>query len=69
MYISICQRLRQPCTRQIYTSVSRNLMKNHKDTSFQEKLRSTGFYWAGLAVLVVGLSYSAVPLYRIFCQV
>lgn len=54
--------------RQIYTSVSKNLMKNHVDTSLRKRLRSTAFYWAGVGILVVGLSYSAVPLYRIFCQ-
>jgi len=43
-------------------------MKNHSDSSFRKKIRSTVFYSAGVGVLVVGLSYSAVPLYRMFCQ-
>ncbi|KAL0117972.1 hypothetical protein PUN28_008978 [Cardiocondyla obscurior] len=43
-------------------------MKNQYNNLFQKKLRSTAFYWAGVGILVVGLSYSAVPLYRIFCQ-
>lgn len=43
-------------------------MKDHTDTSFQKRIRSTTFYWTGVGVLVVGLSYSAVPLYRMFCQ-
>lgn len=30
--------------------------------------KSTLLYMSGVAVLVVGLSYAAVPLYRIFCQ-
>ena len=31
--------------------------------------RSTLYYVAALGVLTLGLSYAAVPLYRIFCQV
>ncbi|KAF2352279.1 Cytochrome c oxidase assembly protein CtaG/Cox11, partial [Trinorchestia longiramus] len=31
-------------------------------------LRSTLYYVAAVGVLVFGLSYAAVPLYRIFCQ-
>lgn len=31
--------------------------------------RSTLYYIAALGVLAFGLSYAAVPLYRIFCQV
>ncbi|EZA61331.1 hypothetical protein DMN91_012870 [Ooceraea biroi] len=68
MYFNVCRRLTQPCVRQIYTSVSRNLMKNHVDTPFRKRIRTTAFYGAGLGVLVIGLSYSAVPLYRMFCQ-
>lgn len=68
MYFNICQRLTRTCVRQIHTSVLKNLMKNHSDASFQKKLRSTTLYWTGIGVLVVGLSYSAVPLYRMFCQ-
>lgn len=29
--------------------------------------RSTAYYFAGIGVLTVGLSYAAVPLYRMFC--
>lgn len=35
----------------------------------QKKLRSTVYYIVATAVLTVGLSYAAVPLYRMFCQV
>ncbi|KAM0727081.1 Cytochrome c oxidase assembly protein COX11, mitochondrial [Formica fusca] len=68
MYFNICRRLTRTCVRQIYTNVSRNLMKDHSDTSFQKRIRSTTLYWTGVGVLIVGLSYSAVPLYRMFCQ-
>lgn len=33
------------------------------------KLRSTLYYVTAAGVLAVGLSYAAVPLYRMFCQV
>lgn len=69
MYFNLCQRLTRTCARQIYTSISRNLMKPHSDNLSEKKLRSAALYWTGLGVLVVGLSYSAVPLYRMFCQV
>lgn len=35
----------------------------------QKKIRSTLNYMIALGVMTVGLSYAAVPLYRIFCQV
>jgi hypothetical protein len=35
----------------------------------QKKLRSTVYYVVAAAVLTAGLSYAAVPLYRMFCQV
>ncbi|XP_032520467.1 cytochrome c oxidase assembly protein COX11, mitochondrial [Danaus plexippus] len=34
----------------------------------QKKIRSTLNYMIALGVMTVGLSYAAVPLYRIFCQ-
>lgn len=34
-----------------------------------KRLRSLRLYWSGVGIMVVGLSYAAVPLYRIFCQV
>ncbi|TGZ50678.1 cytochrome c oxidase assembly protein COX11, mitochondrial [Temnothorax longispinosus] len=68
MYLNVCRLSTRACARQIYTCVSRNLMKDHSDGVLKKKLRSTAFYWAGVGVLVVGLSYSAVPLYRMFCQ-
>ncbi|XP_023934590.1 cytochrome c oxidase assembly protein COX11, mitochondrial [Bicyclus anynana] len=37
-------------------------------THEQKKTRSTMNYMIALGVMTVGLSYAAVPLYRIFCQ-
>jgi len=33
-----------------------------------ERNKTTFFYMLGLAILTTGLSYAAVPLYRMFCQ-
>lgn len=33
-----------------------------------KKMRSTVYYFGATAVLTLGLSYAAVPLYRMFCQ-
>ena len=38
-------------------------------TSYQEKNKTTAIYIIALVTLVLGGSYAAVPLYRIFCQV
>ncbi|XP_011052778.1 PREDICTED: cytochrome c oxidase assembly protein COX11, mitochondrial isoform X2 [Acromyrmex echinatior] len=51
MYLNICRLLTRTCVRQIHTSVSRNLMKDHSDNTFRKKLRSTAFYWSGVGVL------------------
>ena len=39
--------------------------RNH----YQQKNRSTAIYIVALVIVVLGGSYAAVPLYRIFCQV
>lgn len=39
------------------------------DAARKKNLRSTLYYVTAGGVLVVGLSYAAVPLYRMFCQV
>ncbi|XP_014272780.1 cytochrome c oxidase assembly protein ctaG [Halyomorpha halys] len=44
----------------------RNYSSRKNDVSF--KTRSTVYYIAGVGILCVGMSYAAVPLYRIFCQ-
>lgn len=33
-----------------------------------KRMRSTVYYFGATAVLTLGLSYAAVPLYRMFCQ-
>ncbi|XP_053675100.1 cytochrome c oxidase assembly protein COX11, mitochondrial [Anopheles nili] len=41
---------------------------NGFDAKRKYKIRSTVYYVAAAGVLTVGLSYAAVPLYRMFCQ-
>lgn len=36
---------------------------------YQQRNRTTAIYTVALVVVVLGASYAAVPLYRIFCQV
>ena len=39
--------------------------RNH----YQQKNRTTAIYTVAIVIVVLGVSYAAVPLYRIFCQV
>lgn len=41
---------------------------NQKDNPRHQKVKSTLYYVSAAGVLTVGLSYAAVPLYRMFCQ-
>lgn len=45
----------------------RNIGNEASKNSQKVKFRSSLYYFAGLAVLTVGCSYAAVPLYRMFC--
>lgn len=57
-------------TKNFHTGVFRALCKDQKGFSSPQstKIKSTLYYVSALGVLVVGLSYAAVPLYRLFCQ-
>ncbi|KAF7386724.1 hypothetical protein HZH66_011176 [Vespula vulgaris] len=69
MLLIHCRRLTSSYgIRKISTNVSKNLMKEHYNPEQKRKFRSTALYMTGLGILVAGLSYAAVPLYRIFCQ-
>lgn len=41
---------------------------NQKDSIRNQKIKSTLYYLSAAGVLTIGLSYAAVPLYRMFCQ-
>lgn len=49
-----------------YNSLSRRYSSNNNYQNV--KTRSTLYYITAAGVLTVGLSYAAVPLYRMFCQ-
>lgn len=48
-------------------SQAKSFSSQRPNSSHNKKLKSTLYYAAGLGVLTVGLSYAAVPLYRMFC--
>ncbi|KAL2714698.1 hypothetical protein V1478_015883 [Vespula squamosa] len=69
MLLIHCRRLTSSYgIRKISTNVSKNLKKEYYNPEQKRKFRSTALYMTGLGILVAGLSYAAVPLYRIFCQ-
>ena len=50
-------------------TTSRYCKNNKNGYHVGQKSQSTVYYVVALGVLVGGLSYAAVPLYRLFCQV
>ncbi|XP_018325919.1 cytochrome c oxidase assembly protein COX11, mitochondrial [Agrilus planipennis] len=55
--------------RQLNINSKRHLSDNRSyENKQKEKLRSTLYYVTATGVFVAGLSYAAVPLYRMFCQ-
>lgn len=57
--------------RTIFLSNSKQILcnKNANTSKLNMAKRSTLYYVAAAGVFVCGMSYAAVPLYRIFCQV
>ncbi|XP_012286104.1 cytochrome c oxidase assembly protein COX11, mitochondrial [Orussus abietinus] len=66
----ILQCIERKFVRRIFTNVTRNLRKEHEDFEVIQKrrIRTTLNYTIAIGVATVGLSYAAVPLYRMFCQ-
>jgi len=52
----------------LYLSQLRNLSSQAPKNSQNTKIKSSLLYISGIGVLTVGLSYAAVPLYRMFCS-
>ena len=44
-------------------------VSSNSSSAFNERNRTTAIYVIALAITVMGFSYLAVPLYRLFCQV
>ncbi|XP_015516491.1 cytochrome c oxidase assembly protein COX11, mitochondrial [Neodiprion pinetum] len=74
MYYRTCRGIALMRNRQFSTNVGKNLFKEYdssKSTVHSERktnLRATLHYVTAAGVLAVGLSYAAVPLYRLFCR-
>lgn len=53
----------------IRNSLVRNFSKIPNENDLRRKnMKTTAYYMASIGVAFIGLSYAAVPLYRIFCQ-
>lgn len=61
--------LKTPCRTLLRTQFNLSLTRNINQGPIDKKrLRSTLYYISAAGVLAAGLSYAAVPLYRMFCQ-
>ncbi|CAI6363849.1 unnamed protein product [Macrosiphum euphorbiae] len=47
---------------------NKRLHNTSSNSAQKKRIRSTVYYLSSLGVLTVGLSYAAVPLYKMFCQ-
>lgn len=56
------------CTNNIHTSIKYKQKIDKPNEGQAKGIRSTLYYMAAAGVVTVGLSYAAVPLYRMFCQ-
>ncbi|XP_014235556.1 cytochrome c oxidase assembly protein COX11, mitochondrial [Trichogramma pretiosum] len=57
--------------RQIRHNLQRNIhskIPNNEDLERKKRIRSTFNYVTAAGILALGLTYAAVPLYRLFCQ-
>lgn len=64
-------RMRHSCSWR-YARSHFHIKRSHSTNSNAEqkkRIRSTVYYMSSIGVMTVGLSYAAVPLYKMFCQV
>lgn len=68
---TVCRRRNAPATNSnILQRFKSTLGANGTDEAARRlKLRSTLYYVTAAGVMFVGMTYAAVPLYRMFCQV
>lgn len=59
-----CLNLKQPA----YRYYGKNTLEEQLRNARKKRIRSTLYYVSAAGVVTVGLSYAAVPLYRMFCQ-
>ncbi|KAK9880766.1 hypothetical protein WA026_013087 [Henosepilachna vigintioctopunctata] len=55
-------------SRSFLHTTSNLFKKTHMQDPQKKKIRSTLYYVTAAGIVTVGLSYAAVPLYRMFCQ-
>lgn len=74
--ISECKQIKnlvESNNRQFSSSFSQNSPKNSQKTTksnaADNSAQSVAYYSMAVAVICAGLTYAAVPLYRMFCQV
>lgn len=71
MFARTCSFFAGSYYRHINATVNRTLFNKipSEDPEKRKKIKSTLNYVTAVGVLALGLTYAAVPLYRIFCQV
>ncbi|XP_076272165.1 cytochrome c oxidase copper chaperone COX11 [Rhynchophorus ferrugineus] len=55
-------------TRPVYRYYGKNTLEEQMKNARKKRLRSTLYYVTAAGIVTAGLSYAAVPLYRMFCQ-
>jgi len=55
--------------RHISTNANKTLFNIHNDETTKRRQKTILNYAAAAGILTIGLTYAAVPLYRMFCQV
>lgn len=69
MILNTCRLITRNYVTSVRTSIIRNFSKIPHESERRKNIRTTAYYMTSIGVIFVGLSYAAVPLYRIFCQV
>ena len=69
-FLTRCSNLPHPSMsqRQILYKINPIITKSRNITTLQERHKTVLLYLSSAAVFACGLSYAAVPLYRLYCQ-
>lgn len=69
MIFNTCRLITRRYVESVRTNIIRSFSKIPNDAEKKKNMRSTVYYFTSVGIVFIGLSYAAVPLYRIFCQV
>ena len=70
MLFKTCAWITKSYARQCSVNLNRHLFnKSSSEDPLKKRIRTTLNYVAATGILALGLTYAAVPLYRVFCQV